>query len=146
MARDDEGSNSGGSSSEDEYVVERVVDKRTHRGKTEYLIKWKGWSHQDNTWEPVENLAHCPNLITEYEALYNDEPLASTSKSSPSKKSRGKDGKEVERIIGMVEIQGESTMLVKWDGVQEAELVPEKKMKAEFQQEVTNYMKWRKGD
>ena len=31
-------------SEEDEYVVERIVSKRIRGGKTEYLLKWKGWS------------------------------------------------------------------------------------------------------
>ena len=29
---------------EEEYEVERVVDKRLHKGKVQYLIKWKGFS------------------------------------------------------------------------------------------------------
>ena len=32
-----------------------------------YLIKWKGWSHDYNTWEPKSNL-HCPSLIKDYHA------------------------------------------------------------------------------
>jgi len=54
-------------------------------------------------------------------------------------------GKEVERIIGIVDIDGESVMLVKWDGVQEAELVAEKKMRAEYQRDVSDYFEWRNG-
>jgi len=29
---------------EEEYEVEKVIDKRTYKGKTQYLIKWKGFS------------------------------------------------------------------------------------------------------
>jgi len=152
MARDEE-SGSGSSSEEEEYVVERVVDKRTRRGKVEYNIKWKGFSHDENTWEPVENLDHCKNMITEYEALYDDDgPSAASSsgKSPASKKSeggagRGRDGKEVERIIGLVDIDGVPSMLVKWNGVQEAELVAEKQMRADHQRDVSDYFKWRNG-
>jgi len=51
---------------EEEYVVETVLRHRTTRkGTIEYLLKWKGFSQDDNTWEPAENL-NCPELIEAY--------------------------------------------------------------------------------
>lgn len=38
------------------YAAERIMKKRTRRGKAEYLVKWKGWSQKHNTWEPEENI------------------------------------------------------------------------------------------
>ena len=50
---------------EEDYIVEKVVNKRLgSNGKTEYLLKWKGWSEE--TWEPKENL-NCNKLIEDYE-------------------------------------------------------------------------------
>uniref|UniRef100_A0AC34GLL4 Chromo domain-containing protein n=1 Tax=Panagrolaimus sp. ES5 TaxID=591445 RepID=A0AC34GLL4_9BILA len=41
---------------ENEYVVEKILDKRGHGKKVEYLIKWRGYDDPiENTWEPVEN-------------------------------------------------------------------------------------------
>eukprot|EP01043_Picozoa_sp_COSAG02_P075195 COSAG02_NODE_15393_length_1175_cov_0.910781_2_plen_102_part_00 len=45
---------------EEEYVVEKVVREgwvgRPNRSKRQYLVKWKGYPHSENTWEPAEHL------------------------------------------------------------------------------------------
>ncbi|KAL8594044.1 hypothetical protein ACOMHN_016423 [Nucella lapillus] len=52
---------------EDVCVMVRVLG--VFQGKRYYLIKWEGWSHFHNSWEPAENL-HCPSVIADYLALY----------------------------------------------------------------------------
>ncbi|KAG9284175.1 hypothetical protein G9A89_022949 [Geosiphon pyriformis] len=51
---------------ENEFEVEKILNKRLHKGQTEYLLKWKGYDDKDNTWEPAINL-NCHDLIQKYE-------------------------------------------------------------------------------
>ncbi|XP_034242448.1 uncharacterized protein LOC117645971 isoform X3 [Thrips palmi] len=55
--------------SEEEYVVERIVSRRYNIRKKayEYFLKWEGYSDQQNTWEPAENLADCKHLLDNFE-------------------------------------------------------------------------------
>ncbi|XP_050412611.1 histone-lysine N-methyltransferase SUV39H2 [Patella vulgata] len=53
------------SDDEEEYEVEYIADHVEDEGTTFYLIKWKGWSHAHNSWEPVQNI-DCKNLIQSY--------------------------------------------------------------------------------
>jgi chromobox protein 1 len=39
-----------------EYEVEKVIDDRIRKGKQEFLVKWKGYPSEENTWEPYNNL------------------------------------------------------------------------------------------
>lgn len=38
------------------FAAERITKKRLRKGKTEYLVKWKGWGPKYSTWEPEENI------------------------------------------------------------------------------------------
>ncbi|CAF5024540.1 unnamed protein product, partial [Rotaria sp. Silwood1] len=42
-------SSSEESESENEFQVESIVDKRTKGKKIQYLLKWKGYTDDDNT-------------------------------------------------------------------------------------------------
>merc|ERR1711860_404118 len=46
-------------------------DKKYDGGVPYYLIKWDGWNDPaDQTWEPMENLDSCPDLLKEFEAKW----------------------------------------------------------------------------
>ena len=49
------------------YEVEKIVARR--KGNVEYLVKWRGYDEEDNSWEPVENLAMAKRRIKQFEAM-----------------------------------------------------------------------------
>ncbi|EZA62581.1 uncharacterized protein LOC105276812 [Ooceraea biroi] len=56
-------------SSNEEYVVEKILAKRFNPKKrcSEYLIKWEGYAHENNTWESLEAVSTCKNMLEEFE-------------------------------------------------------------------------------
>lgn len=34
------------------YEVEKIVSSRLKNGRKEFEVKWKGYDHSENTWEP----------------------------------------------------------------------------------------------
>ena len=41
---------------DEHYEIEKILDKRVRNGVTEYLIRWKGYTEEYDTWEPEQNL------------------------------------------------------------------------------------------
>lgn len=54
-------------SKNDIWEVEKILDKKNINGVTSYLIKWKDWSNDHNTWEPLENLTNCNEVLKDFE-------------------------------------------------------------------------------
>ena len=53
--------------SEKEYEVEKILDRQERRGKTKYLVKWKEYIVEENTWEELENLKNAMEKVEEFE-------------------------------------------------------------------------------
>jgi len=137
---------------EEEFSVEKVLDKRIGKnGKIEYLLKWKGFGDDDNTWEPKENL-DCPELIEAFEvARTKSSKKPEKRKVGPGggePKAKRKDGErprgfdrclDPERIIGATDSSGELMFLIKWKGSDEADLVPAREANVKCPQTVIKF-------
>ena len=56
----------GGTCLEEEnlFDVEKILNTKTLKGDNYYLIKWKGFSSNHNTWEPEINIPQ--HFLTEF--------------------------------------------------------------------------------
>ncbi|CAH2244415.1 chromobox protein homolog 1-like [Pararge aegeria] len=121
---------------EAEYEVEKIIDSKKIKGKLHYLIRWKGYSAGNDTWEPHNTLS-CPELISKFneekENSKNNSPKKAAkrkgtkkaSKSSPKKTKTEWHDKdtdenaeyEVERILEVHHKKnGERSFLIHWKG------------------------------
>ena len=51
----------------EEWEVEKILNKKKIRGVEKYLIWWKGFTAEGDTWERKENLKNAEELIEEFE-------------------------------------------------------------------------------
>lgn len=65
---EEENSEEENNSEEDEvYEVEKIVDEKLYYGKTRYLVSWKGYNKDHNTWQDVDSLKNCKAALKEWE-------------------------------------------------------------------------------
>ena len=43
------------------------------QGQVTYKVRWKNYGPADDTWEPIENLQSCLDLVEDYEKKKEDE-------------------------------------------------------------------------
>jgi len=58
---------------EKEFEVEKILNKRVVWGKEKFLVRWKGYTAEEDTWENRENLGNAKELIEEFERKYGEE-------------------------------------------------------------------------
>ena len=51
---------------EEEYEIEKILRHRGPPSNRSFLIQWKGFSVEDDSWEPERNLKHSKAALTEY--------------------------------------------------------------------------------
>ncbi|XP_077286369.1 uncharacterized protein LOC143911370 [Arctopsyche grandis] len=139
----------------EEFSVEKVLDRRIRNSRVEYLLKWKGYSDDDNTWEPEDNL-DCPELISAYEEArtkreaiekkerrkrsFAEDKFKKNNSIEEVIKPRGFDrGLEPEKIVGTTNVTGELMFLIKWINCDELDLLSSKIVNQRVPGFVINY-------
>ena len=54
--------------STEEYEVEAILFHCKRRGKTQHLVKWKGYDHQENTQQSAADVQNANDLLETYKA------------------------------------------------------------------------------
>ncbi|XP_014350474.1 M-phase phosphoprotein 8 isoform X3 [Latimeria chalumnae] len=51
---------------EDVYEVEQIIDMKMEKDEILYRVRWKGYSAEDDTWEPEAHLEDCREVLLEF--------------------------------------------------------------------------------
>ncbi|CAJ0945824.1 unnamed protein product [Ranitomeya imitator] len=65
-----------------EYVVEKILDSRISRRKLQYLVKWKGYGQEDNSWVFASDV-HAADLVRAFHMARPDRPGGSGAEVKP---------------------------------------------------------------
>jgi len=57
----------------EEFEVEKILNKRTIRRKEKFLVRWKDYTAEEDTWESRENLENAKELVKKFEREYREE-------------------------------------------------------------------------
>jgi hypothetical protein len=56
---------------EDEYEVAEILNRRGKGRLERFLVRWKNFGPEHDTWEPRSHLVHCPDLLADFEEELN---------------------------------------------------------------------------
>lgn len=125
------------------WEVEYIVDMDKMFGEVKFLVKWKGWGSEYNSWEPLRNVYNCQKLIQDYFKKNQSAALEAQLKGEPTDdhlKEKAEelvqiDSETLEEFMETVRVNGQLQFHV--PSKEELNL----KMKSLFKQDVTKEMK-----
>jgi hypothetical protein len=90
-----------------EYEVEEILDQRKIRNQQQYLVKWKGYSQEENTWEPLRHLSNCPEKIAQFHQRHPDQGVTQTRRKQdqdppPTSRSRAATRSQAKRSLAQL--------------------------------------------
>jgi len=52
------------------FLVERILSSRIHRKRLQYLVRWEGYSSEDDSWVPHTEFHHDDSLVLEFHTAH----------------------------------------------------------------------------
>ncbi|KAL1517509.1 hypothetical protein ABEB36_001265 [Hypothenemus hampei] len=108
-----------------EYEVQEILNEKFIKGVKHYLIRWKGYTEESDTWEP-ENTLDCQDLIKDYQQKKKRKQDFGNKKKSKKHMRKSGESKgtwdenenfEVDRILDVYfHRNGRREFLVSWKG------------------------------
>lgn len=110
---------SASTTTEEWFEAEKVLQKRNGLfNKIEYLVKWKNFGHEDNTWELGDNLGDFREMVNEFERNW----------------------KKPRKIVGTtVTDKGERAFIMEWEGPFPVTTIIREEANAAYPDIVINY-------
>merc|ERR1712088_736582 len=115
-----------------DYEIEKILEKRVHKGKLQYFVKWKNFD--ETTWEPLSHLKDVRDMIDDFERKKPESP----KKQTPAKEEKKKTEKaeennfeveyEVEKVLEKRFRKGRVEYFVKWKNYDETTWEPSKNL------------------
>jgi hypothetical protein len=63
--------------------VESIEGERTVKGKKEFLVRWRGYTDDEMSWEPISHLDHAQEKLLEWQV--NHDPRREPARQNPRK-------------------------------------------------------------
>ena len=57
------------------YYVEKILDHRGEEHNIEYLVKWVGYGHKDNPWEPISSFEGTTAIDTYWRRIHRNKKI-----------------------------------------------------------------------
>ncbi|KAK4291002.1 hypothetical protein Pmani_036134 [Petrolisthes manimaculis] len=95
---------------EETYEVERILQMRDVKGRTEYKVRWKGWASKYDSWLPEDEM-NCPEVLKAFL-----KSLEKMDEDEDEEEEEQEEDWQVEKILDVREKKGKKDYLVKWVG------------------------------
>ena len=81
-------------------IYKKQVEEQKHmRGKSKYLVKWKGYMPEVNTWQCIENLENSKKLVEKSKREYGGIWMLQKFKPKGYKQKKSKDFNKKELLV-----------------------------------------------